>query len=94
MEPQVAIVSGAIFGLMGCLAPAILFGRALRGSRAVSLTACLAAMGVTFLTLTYPGILAAQALSPMLPCAVGATYLGRYARRARSGTGAGEGAAS
>ena len=52
MEPQVAIVSGAIFGLMGCLAPAILFERALRGSRAVSLTACLAAMGVTFLTLT------------------------------------------
>ena len=52
MEPQVAIVSGAIFGLMGCIAPAILFERALRGSRAVSLTACLAAMGVTFLTLT------------------------------------------
>ena len=52
MEPQVAIVFGAIFGLMGCIAPAILFERALRGSRAVSLTACLAAMGVTFLTLT------------------------------------------
>ena len=44
--------------------------------------------------LGYPGILAAQALSPVLPCAVGATYLGRYARRARSGTGAGAKAAS
>ncbi len=52
MEPQVAIVSGAIFGLMGCLAPAVLFERALRGSRTVSLAAGLAAMGVTFLTLT------------------------------------------
>ena len=52
MEPQVAIVSGAIFGLMGCIAPAILFERALRGSRAVSLAAGIAAMGVTFLTLT------------------------------------------
>lgn len=52
MEPQVAIVSGALFGLMGCVAPAVLFERALRGSRAVSLAAGLAAMGVTFLTLT------------------------------------------
>ena len=32
--------------------------------------------------------LLSEALSPVLPCAVGATYLGRYARRARSGTGA------
>lgn len=52
MDPQVAVVSGALFGLMGCVAPAVLFERALRGSRAVSLAAGLAAMGVTFLTLT------------------------------------------
>lgn len=38
--------------------------------------------------LGYPGILAAQALSPALPCAVGATYLRRYARRTREGKGA------
>ena len=44
--------------------------------------------------LGYPGILAAQALSPELPCAVGAAYLRRYARGARSGMGAGEEAAS
>lgn len=31
----------------------------------------------------YPGVLAAQALSPVLPCAVGAAYLARYARCAR-----------
>ena len=52
MDPQVAVVSGALFGLMGCVAPAVLFERALRGNRAVSLAAGLAAMGVTFLTLT------------------------------------------
>ncbi|MDO4429525.1 MAG: hypothetical protein Q4B91_08575 [Atopobiaceae bacterium] len=52
MDPQVAVVSGALFGLMGCVAPAVLFERALRGSRAVSLAAGIAAMGATFLTLT------------------------------------------
>ena len=44
--------------------------------------------------LGYPGVLAAQALSPALPCAVGAAYLRRYARGARPGAGAGERAAS
>lgn len=44
--------------------------------------------------LGYPGILAAQALSPVLPCAVGAAYLGRYARRVRPEAGAGTKAAS
>lgn len=44
--------------------------------------------------LGYPGILAAQALSPVLPCAVGAAYLRRYARRVRSETGIGAKAAS
>ena len=52
MDPQVAIVSGALFGLVGCVAPAVLFERALRGSRAVSLAAGLAAVTVSFLTLT------------------------------------------
>lgn len=32
--------------------------------------------------LDYPGILAAQALSPVLPCIVGAAYLRRYSRKA------------
>lgn len=32
--------------------------------------------------LGYPGILAAQALSPVLPCIVGAAYLRRYSRKA------------
>ena len=44
--------------------------------------------------LGYPGILAAQARSPVLPCAVGAAYLRRYARRVRSETGIGAKAAS
>lgn len=44
--------------------------------------------------LGYPGVLAAQALSPALPCVVGAAYLRRYARGARPGAGAGERAAS
>lgn len=44
--------------------------------------------------LGYPGILAAQALSPVLPCAVGAAYLWRYARRVRSETGTDAKAAS
>ncbi|MBM6816937.1 hypothetical protein H6A23_07135 [Olsenella uli] len=52
MEPQVAIAAGALFGLLGCVAPAVLFERALRGSRAVSLAAGIAAVGVSFLTLT------------------------------------------
>lgn len=40
--------------------------------------------------LGYPGILSAQALSPVLPCIVGAVYLRRYARRAGSETDADE----
>lgn len=52
MEPQVAVVAGVLFGLLGCVAPAVLFERALRGSRAVSLAAGLAAVAVSFLTLT------------------------------------------
>lgn len=52
MEPQVAVVSGALFGLLGCVAPAVLFERALRGKAKVSMTAGLAAVGASFLTLT------------------------------------------
>ena len=52
MDPQVAIVSGALFGLLGCVAPAALFERALRGSPGVSLASGLAAVIVSFLTLT------------------------------------------
>ena len=44
--------------------------------------------------LGYPGILAAQALSPVLPCVVGVAYLGRYARRVKSEMGTGAKAAS
>ena len=52
MEPQVAVVAGVLFGLLGCVAPAVLFERALRGGNAVSLAAGLAAVIVSFLTLT------------------------------------------
>lgn len=52
MDFRVAVISGAFFGLIGCIAPAALFERALRGSHAVSLAAGLAAMGATFLTLS------------------------------------------
>lgn len=44
--------------------------------------------------LGYPGILAAQALSPVLPCVMGAVYLWRYARRVKPEMGAGTKAAS
>ena len=52
MDFSVAVISGALFGLLGCVAPAVVFERALRGSRAVSLTAGLATVGVSFLMLT------------------------------------------
>ena len=52
MDPQVAIASGALFGLLGCVAPAALFERALRGGSEVSLAAGLAAVGASFLMLT------------------------------------------
>ena len=48
MEPQVAIASGALFGLLGCVAPAVLFERALRGGHGASL----AAVSMSFLVLT------------------------------------------
>lgn len=52
MEPQVAIASGALFGLLGCVAPAALFERALRGNSGVSLASGIAAVGVSFFSLT------------------------------------------
>ena len=52
METQVAVAAGVLFGLLGCVASAVLFERALRGSNAVSLAAGLAAVGASFLTLT------------------------------------------
>ena len=52
MDLSVAIVSGALFGLLGCVAPAALFERALRGSAGVSLAAGMVAVLVSFLTLT------------------------------------------
>lgn len=52
MEPQVAIASGALFGLLGCVAPAALFERALRGRPGATLASGLAAVVVSFLTLT------------------------------------------
>ena len=52
MDFPVAIVSGALFGLLGCVAPAALFERALRGGSEVSLGSGLAAVLVSFVTLT------------------------------------------
>ena len=52
MDLPVAIVSGALFGLLGCVAPAALFERALRGDAPVSLAAGIAAVFVSFLSLT------------------------------------------
>ena len=45
MDVPVAVVSGALFGLLGCAAPAALFERALRGDAPVSLAAGIAAVG-------------------------------------------------
>lgn len=52
METQVAVASGAFFGLLGCVAPAALFERALRGRPGATLASGLAAVIVSFLTLT------------------------------------------
>ena len=52
MEQSVALALGALFGLLGCIAPAYLFERALRGDSRVSLASGVAAVGVSFLTLT------------------------------------------
>ena len=52
METQVAVASGAFFGLLGCVAPAVLFERALRGRPGATLASGLAAVIVSFLTLT------------------------------------------
>ncbi|OUO45822.1 hypothetical protein B5F79_08720 [Olsenella sp. An285] len=51
MDLPVAIVFGALFGLMGCVAPAALYERVLRGG-SVSLAAGIAAVGMSLLTLT------------------------------------------
>ena len=52
MDLPAALVSGALVGLLGCVAPAALFERALRGRAPVSLAAGMAAVLVSFLTLT------------------------------------------
>ena len=52
MDFSVAVIAGALFGLMGCVAPAMLFERALRGGACPSLAAGIAAVGVSFVTLT------------------------------------------
>ena len=52
MDSQVAIVSGVLFGLLGCVAPAAFFERALRGNSGVSLASGIAAVGVSFFSLT------------------------------------------
>ena len=52
MDFSVAVIAGAFFGLMGCMAPAVLFERALRGGACPSLAAGIAAVGVSFVTLT------------------------------------------
>ena len=52
MDFSVAVIAGAFFGLMGCMAPAVLFERALRGDACPSLAAGIAAVGASFVTLT------------------------------------------
>lgn len=52
MDLPVAVVSGALFGLLGCVAPAVLFERALREGAQVSLAAGIVAIGASFLVLS------------------------------------------
>lgn len=52
MDFSVAVIAGALFGLMGCAAPAMLFERALRGDAGLSLASGIAAVGASFVTLT------------------------------------------
>lgn len=52
MDCAVAVISGALVGLVGCAAPVALFERALRGDGAPSLAAGIASVGVSFVFLT------------------------------------------
>ena len=51
MDFSVAVIVGALFGLLGCVAPAVLFERALRGGVGLSLASGIAAIGASFVTL-------------------------------------------
>lgn len=52
MDLPTALAAGAILGLLGCVAPALLFERALRGGIRVSVGSGLAGILVSFLFLT------------------------------------------
>ncbi len=52
MDLPVAVAFGALFGLMGCVAPAALFERALAGGAGVSLGMCMASILVSLVALT------------------------------------------
>ena len=52
MDLPTAVFFGVLFGLMGCLAPAVLFERALAGGAGVSLGMCLASILVSLVMLT------------------------------------------
>lgn len=78
METHVAIVAGALFGLLGCVAPAALFERALRGGSEVTLASGLAAIGVSFVSLTVVLLvvyLAAQTGFLEFGCSLAASFL-------------------
>lgn len=52
MDLPVAVVCGALFGLLGCVAPAVPFEWALRGGARASVAVGLASCLVSFLVLT------------------------------------------
>ena len=51
MDFSVAVVAGALLGLLGCVAPAALFERALRGGASPSLASGIVAVGASFVSL-------------------------------------------
>ena len=52
MDFSVAVIAGALFGLLGCAAPAALFERALRGGAGLSLASGIAAVGASMVSLS------------------------------------------
>ena len=52
MDLSVAVIAGALLGLLGCAAPGVLFERALRGDTSPSLASGIVAVGASFVSLT------------------------------------------
>lgn len=88
MDQATALVAGACFGLLGCIAPALLFEQALKKGTRVSVGAGMASILVSFLALSGALLVAYLVASERLlefGCSMVASFLlfwGVEARRA------------